>query len=83
METTDVRAREIRPIVEKLLTIARRHEIKNLRLLLSRLPKESAMKLYNEIAPKYVDRKGGYTRIVKGMETRKRDGARMATIEFV
>lgn len=83
IRTTDVRAKELRPIIEKLTTIARRHQLKDLRILLSRLPKQAAFKLYNEVAPKYVERKGGYTRIIKGMEMRKRDGARMATIEFI
>lgn len=83
MNTTDIRAREIRPIVEKLVTIAKRQRLQDLRLLLSRLPKAAATKLYYEVAPKYGERKGGYLRIVKSMAVRKRDGTRMATVEFV
>lgn len=83
METTEIRAKEIRPIVEKLLTIGKRHRLQDLRLLLQRLPKEAAMKMYHEIAPKYIERKGGYTRIIKSAGVRKRDGTRTAMIEFV
>ncbi len=81
--TTDVRAKEIRPIVEKLVTIARRKRLADLRLLLSRLPKQSANKLYYEIGPKYVERKGGYLRIIKTSKFRRRDGTRLAVVEFV
>lgn len=83
IETTDARAKAIRPIVEKLLTIAKGQRLQDLRLLLSRLPETGAMKLYHEIAPKYADRKGGYLRIIKGGVMRKRDGAKTAVIEFV
>lgn len=81
--TTDARARELRPIVEKLVTLARRGRLADLRLLLQRLPKEAAMKLYYEIAPKYKERKGGYLRITKSGAVRKRDAAETAMIEFV
>ncbi len=83
MATTDIRAREIRPIVEKLVTIAKRQRLQDLRLLLQRLPKIAANKLYYEVAPKYMDRKGGYLRITKGTSMRMRDGTREAVIEFV
>lgn len=81
--TTDARARTLRPIVEKLVTLARRGRLADLRLLLQRLPKDAAMKLYYEIAPKYKERKGGYTRIIKSGGVRKRDASETATIEFV
>lgn len=81
--TTDARARELRPIVEKLITLARRGRLADLRLLLQRLPKEAATKLYYEIAPKYKERKGGYLRITKRAGARKRDAANTAIIEFV
>ncbi len=83
IETTEPRAKEIRPIVEKLVTIARRGRLADLRLLLQRLPKEAATKLYYEIGPKYKERKGGYLRITKLGLTRKRDAARVAKVEFV
>ena len=83
IETTEPRAKELRPKMEKLLTLAKKQTMASFRLLLSRLPKQSAQKLYYEIAPRYVDRKGGYLRIIKGMKRRKRDSAKMAIIEFV
>jgi len=81
--TTDARAREIRPRIEKLVTLAKKQNLASLRLLISKLPKKSAEKLYYEIGPRYSSRSGGYTRIVKGMKTRKRDAANMSVIEFV
>ena len=83
IETTDTRAKEIRPIVEKLVTLAKRKNLASLRILLSRLPKEAANKLYYEIGPKYAERKGGYLRIIKGSGVRKRDAAPKAIVEFV
>ena len=83
IETTIARAKEIRPIVEKLLSHAKKQQLASLRLLLSRLPKDAAQKLYYEIAPKYKERNGGYLRIIKESATRKRDGAQKAIIEFV
>lgn len=84
MATTLDRARETRSAVERLVTLAKRQDVAHLRLLISRLPHtSSAYKLFYEIAPRYADRKGGYTRIVKQGVTRKRDGASVALIEFV
>ena len=81
--TTEPRAKEIRPIVEKLVTIARKQRLADFRLLLKRLPKIAAAKLYYELGPRYKERHGGYTRIMKVGGFRKRDGARTATVEFV
>jgi len=83
IETTEARAKELRPKTEKLLTLAKKQNTATLRLLLSRLPKSAAQKLYYEIAPRYADKKGGYTRISKSAKRRKRDAAKMAIIEFV
>ena len=83
MQTTEARAKEIRPMVEKMVTLAKKQNLASLRLLLSRLPDASASKLYYEIAPKYKDRKGGYLRILKTAMRRKRDATKMAVIEFV
>ncbi|MBI2405996.1 MAG: 50S ribosomal protein L17 [Candidatus Harrisonbacteria bacterium] len=83
METTDARAREVRPVVEKLVTIAKRQQLASLRLLLRRLPVDAANKLYYDIAPKYKGRKGGYLRIVKMSGYRKRDAAQKAVVSFV
>jgi large subunit ribosomal protein L17 len=83
METTEARAKEVRPFVEKLITLAKKQTLANLRLLLARLPRSSAEKLYFDIARRYEQRKGGYLRIVKQMKRRKRDGSSVALIEFV
>jgi len=83
IETTITRAKAIRPAVEKLVTIGKKQRLTDLRILMSRLPKQSAEKLYYDIAPKYKERMGGYTRVTKEAKSRKRDGADLATIEFI
>lgn len=82
--TTEARAKEIRPLVEKLVTLGKKQNLPALRLLASRLfSKKVAEKIYYEIAPRYKDRAGGYTRITKTAKFRKKDGSRLAAIEFV
>lgn len=81
--TTEARAKEIKPKVEKLVTLAKNNNLASMRLLLTRLPKEAALKLYYEVAPRYKERKGGYLRIIKTSDYRKRDAAKQAIIEFV
>ena len=84
IETTEARAKALRPLVERLVTIARRNRVQDLRLVSSRLAdKKAALKLFYEVAPRYKDRAGGYTRIVQLAKTRKRDGSSTAIIEFV
>jgi large subunit ribosomal protein L17 len=83
MQTTEARAKEIRPIVERLLTIAKRGDLASYRKLLTVLPKVSAGKLFHDIAPRYKERKGGALRIIPQAKTRKRDGAYTVIIEFV
>lgn len=84
IETTEARAKAVRPLVERLVTIAKGQNLAARRLLLSRTyNKIVAEKLYGEFAPRYTERRGGYLRIVKLARSRKRDGTRMARIEFV
>lgn len=84
MTTTNDRAREVRVLIERLITLAKCQDSAHLRMLISRLPHtSSAYKLFYEIAPRYASRAGGYTRIVKKGTARKRDGAPVARIEFV
>jgi len=83
IKTTEARAKEIRPKVEKLVTLAKKQNIASLRVLKSRLPELSANKLYYEIAPKFSSRQGGYVRIIKTAVRRKRDAAPMSVIEFI
>ncbi len=82
--TTEAKAKELRPIVEKLITRSHDQSLSTHRLLLSRLGnnRKALEKLVKEIAPKYKDRKGGYTRILK-LPARKADSSKQALIEFV
>lgn len=84
IETTEAKAKELRPAIEKMVTRAKNPTLANKRLLLSSLyQNETAVnKLVDTIAPRYVERTGGYTRITK-LVPRKGDGSKMAVIEFV
>lgn len=83
IETTVTRAKEVSSMAEKMITIAKTNELHNKRLVMSYVTKEAvAYKLFNEIAPKYADVKGGYTRITK-LGPRRGDAAEMAIIELV
>lgn len=79
--TTEVRAREIRRLTEKLITLAKKGDLASYRVLLRRLPKKSAEKLFKDIAPRFKERKGGYTRMVR-LGRRMRDAAPTAILEF-
>ncbi|OGY57021.1 MAG: 50S ribosomal protein L17 [Candidatus Colwellbacteria bacterium RBG_13_48_8] len=83
VKTTEARAKEIRPRLEKLVTLAKKNNLASLRILMQRMPKTSAYKLFHELAPRYQGRKGGYLRIRKTASPRKRDSAPKAIIEFV
>ncbi len=82
--TTEARAKELRKVVEPLVTLAKGGDTASHRLAVSRLlnRKTEAKKLFEEIAPNYATRPGGYTRITR-LPVRKSDAARMAVIEFV
>ena len=83
IETTVYRAKEVRAMAEKMITIAKEPTLANKRLVFAYVTKESvSKKLFDEIAPKYVDRKGGYTRIIK-TGARRGDAAEMAIIELI
>ena len=84
IETTEIRAKAIRPLVERCVTIAKGQTLASRRLLLRRLQNTKVVDmLYHDIAPRYAERKGGYLRITKLGKTRKRDSSRLARIEFV
>jgi large subunit ribosomal protein L17 len=81
--TTEAKAKAMRPIAEKMITKARRGGVHNHRQVVRFLgDREMASKLFDEIGPRYVDRPGGYTRIVK-LGPRHGDNAPMARIELV
>ena len=83
IKTTTAKAKELRPMVEKLVTKAKAGTIADRRLVNSRLksPTETK-KLFDTIAPGYKDRKGGYVRIIR-LPNRDLDGSPMSLIEFV
>ena len=82
IKTTQARAKELSPFIERLLTKAKKNDLKERRILLRFLSEKATQKIIEEIAPRYKDRAGGYTRILK-LEPRKSDGAKMAFIELV
>jgi len=81
--TTLPKAKELRPIVEKLVTIGKKGDLSARRLAISELrDKDMVRKLFDVIAPRYKDRQGGYCRIMKA-GFRQGDNAAVAVIEFV
>ena len=81
--TTVAKAKELRPYIEKLITLAKRGGLANRRLAMSRLMDDAQLtKLFDVLATRYKDRNGGYTRIIKA-GIRASDAAPMAVIEFV
>ena len=83
IETTLTRAKEVQAMAEKMITTAKEDTPHNRRLVLAFVTKEDVTsKLFKEIAPKYSDRNGGYTRVTK-IGPRRGDAAEMAIIELV
>ena len=83
IETTVTRAKEVSSMAEKMITIAKKNELHNKRQVMAFVTNETvAKKLFDEIAPKYADKNGGYTRITK-IGSRRGDAAEMAIIELV
>ena len=83
IKTTVTRAKEVAPVAEKLITLAKHSDLANYRQALAFITKEDvAKKLFDEIGPKYADRNGGYTRIVR-LGARRGDAAEMAIIQLV
>ena len=83
METTFYRAKEVQPVVEKMITLGKKGNLAAYRRALSFITKEDvAKKLFDEIAPKYADRNGGYSRVTR-TGARRGDAAEMAVIELV
>ncbi|MFR7349979.1 50S ribosomal protein L17 [Peptoniphilus sp.] len=83
IETTLTRAKETRRMAERMITLGKRGDLHSRRLALAYIYDEDVVtKLFEEIAPKYEDRNGGYTRIIK-VGPRRGDGAEKAIIELV
>ena len=83
IKTTVTRAREVAPMTETMITLAKKNNLATYRQALAFITKEDvAKKLFDEIGPKYADRDGGYTRIVK-IGPRRGDAAEMAIIQLV
>ena len=83
LETTFYRAKEVQPVVEKMITLGKKGNLAAYRKAMSFVTKEDVVqKLFKEIAPNYADRNGGYTRVTR-TGPRRGDAAEMAVIELV
>lgn len=82
IKTTKVKAKELSRFIEPLITKAKMDTLASRRFLNSFFPKKIVKKLIEDIAPRYKNRKGGYTRVIK-LNPRKGDGAKIAIIELV
>ena len=83
IETTFYRAKEVQPVVEKMITLGKKAGLANYRRALAYITKEDvAKKLFDEVGAKYADRNGGYTRVTR-TGARRGDAAEMAIIELV
>lgn len=84
IRTTETKAKAIKPFVEKLVTLAKNDTIANRRLAFTKLNnKEAVNTLFTTVAPKFKQRPGGYTRLLKIADLRLGDGAKEAFIAFV
>ena len=83
IKTTDPKAKELRSFIEPLITLAKKNNLHSRRLVIKKLPKKNIVRmLFEEIAPVFSERPGGYTRITK-LGHRDNDRAPVSVIEFV
>lgn len=83
IRTTEAKAKEIRPVMERMITVAKKDTVAARRQIFKKLANDNDVKkIFKDIAPKYKERAGGYTRIIK-TAPRKTDAAKMAIIEFI
>ena len=83
VETTFYRAKEVQPVAERMITLAKKKDLASYRKALAWITKEDvAKKLFDEIGPKYATRDGGYTRVVR-IGPRRGDAAEMAVVQLV
>lgn len=82
IKTTQAKAKSLKIYIEKLMTKGKKSNLASFRRLLTELDRPAAQKLFKELAPRFIQRSGGYTRVRK-LPRRQSDGAEMAIIEFV
>jgi len=83
VNTTEAKAKALRPVAEKMITFAKRGDLAARREVLKQIPDRDVVhKLFSDIGPRFAEREGGYTRILK-LGPRQGDGAPMARIELV
>ncbi len=82
IKTTEAKAKELRSVAEKMITKAKNVNLANRRILAENLTPEMTKKIIDQIAPRYIERHGGYTRVIK-LGPRNSDGAKMAIIELL
>jgi len=82
IKTTEAKAKELRPFIEKLITKGKKGDLTTKRAITSEVGVEAGKKIVDDLSVKFKDRKGGYTRITK-LPFREKDAASMAVIEFV
>ena len=83
IKTTDAKAKELRAFIEPLITLAKKDDLHSRRMVIKKLPHKNIVRsLFKEIAPNYLERPGGYTRIIK-LGYRDNDRASVSIIEFV
>jgi len=83
MVITEAKAKEIRPLIEKMITRAKKNTVSNRRILAKTIVPKQVKKIFEEIAPRYAERHGGYTRIIKLGRRKTGDTSPMAIIEFI
>ena len=82
IKTTEARAKEIRRLIDRVITRAKTDDLSSRRILLRTLDGKTVAKLFKDVSPQFKERAGGYTRILK-IGARKNDAANMVFIEFV
>src|SRR3989338_8772100 len=82
IKTTEARAKEVRSLVERLISYGKKNDLAARRRIIAVLPLVAAKKVYKEISPRFAQRQGGYTRITK-VGQRMTDGAKMVFIEIL
>lgn len=84
ISTTEAKAKALRPFVERLVTYAKKNTLASRRIAITRLGDKAAVKkLFATIGPRYAERAGGYTRVVKRAKRGQNDGRKLAYISFV